>query len=190
MMNEALYEQIAAAQQQMEQARLQVQALRQQLQPEPISDYYLTDTRGQAVWLSALLPEGGELLVIHNMGQKCNYCTLWADGLSSVAGHIQSRVPLVLVSPDEPAAQKQFAESRGWAFTTLSAAGTSFIADLGFEPQPGKYWPGVSALVKKEGKLYRVGKDLFGPGDLYCNVWHLFDLLPQGARGWRPQLNY
>ena len=53
------------------------------------------------------------------------------------------------------------------------------------------YQPGVSVFRKKaDGRIVRVAKDLFGPGDLYCGVWHLFDLLPDGPAGWDPLFEY
>ncbi|TDJ47208.1 MAG: hypothetical protein E2O52_03435 [Gammaproteobacteria bacterium] len=33
--------------------------------------------------------------------------------------------------------------------------------------------------------------ELFGHhGDLFCTAWHIFDLLPAGTDGWKPQYNY
>jgi len=29
-----------------------------------------------------------------------------------------------------------------------------------------------------------------GPGDDFCSVWHLFNLLPEGPDGWEPQYKY
>ena len=53
------------------------------------------------------------------------------------------------------------------------------------------YQPGVSVLRKKEdGTMVRVSKDAFGPGDLYCGLWHLFDLLPDGPDDWGPLFDY
>jgi hypothetical protein len=26
----------------------------------------------------------------------------------------------------------------------------------------------------------------FEPGDDFCALWHVFDLIPEGADGWRP----
>ncbi len=44
----------------------------------------------------------------------------------------------------------------------------SFNQDLGFEKN-GKQIPGVSVFKKtQEGKVIRVAKDVFGPGDDYC----------------------
>ncbi len=64
---------------------------------------------------------------------------------------------------------------------------------MGFEfEKDGKtyYWPGVSALVRKDGQLYRAAKDSFGPGDMYNPVWHFLDLFPNGANGWEPKYKY
>ena len=44
----------------------------------------------------------------------------------------------------------------------LSANGSTFIKDLGFEPQPNQFWPGASALIRKDGKIYRASYDHFG----------------------------
>ena len=30
-----------------------------------------------------------------------------------------------------------------------------------------------------EGKITRISKDYFGPGDFYSAPWHFFDLLPE-----------
>jgi hypothetical protein len=29
-----------------------------------------------------------------------------------------------------------------------------------------------------------------GPYDDFCNVWHLFDMIPGGAAGWGPKFSY
>ena len=51
--------------------------------------------------------------------------------------------------------------------------------------------PGVSTFRKNaDGTIDRIAKDFFGPGDLYCGVWHLFDLLADGVDGWEAQLEY
>lgn len=189
-MNESIYEQIATLQQEIENTRSRILDLRKQMQPEPIEDYVLTDWSSKPVHLSDLFDERDELLVIHNMGKKCSYCTLWADGFNGFTLPINDRVPFVVVSPDTPEVQQEFAESRGWKFKMLSAHGTTFIKDMGFEPQPNQYWPGVSAFIRKDGKIYRTSYDFFGPGDFYCSPFHLFDLLPKRDNEWRPKIKY
>ncbi|MFN8285914.1 MAG: DUF899 family protein [Chitinophagales bacterium] len=189
-MNESLYTDIEALQKEIDKKREQILALRAKLELEPVNDYTLKDRNGKEVLLSSLFDERNELLVIHNMGKKCAYCTLWADGFNGFALPLADRMPTVLISPDPPEVQKEFADSRGWTFKMLSANGTNFIKDLGFEPEPNRYWPGASALIRKEGKIYRASKDFFGPGDTYCSVWHLYDLFPQGTNGWQPKIKY
>lgn len=51
--------------------------------------------------------------------------------MAGVLPHNEDRTALVVISPDEPAVQKAFAESRGWPFCMVSAAGTTSIRDLG-----------------------------------------------------------
>lgn len=145
-----------------------------------VTDYVLKDTDGKDVKLSEMFGDKENLILIHNMGKACSYCTLWADGFSGEAYYIEKKAAFVLVSPDTPEVQKEFAASRGWKFRTYSAAGTTFIADMGFYTEAEGYWPGVSVFHKDaEGKITRISKDYFGPGDFYSAPWHFFDLLPE-----------
>ena len=34
----------------------------------------------------------GRLLAIHNMGQRCRDCTLWADGVNGFLPHLESAI--------------------------------------------------------------------------------------------------
>jgi hypothetical protein len=53
------------------------------------------------------------------------------------------------------------------------------------------YLPGVSTFRKTpKGAIVRIAKDYFGPGDPYCSIWHLFDLLAEGPAGWEPKFEY
>mgnify|MGYP003552056734 FL=1 len=145
-----------------------------------VTDYVLKDTDGKDVKLSEMFGDNENLILIHNMGKACSYCTLWADGFSGEAYYIEKKAAFVLVSPDAPEVQKEFAASRGWKFRTYSAAGTTFIADMGYYTEAEGYWPGVSVFHKDaEGKITRISKDYFGPGDFYSAPWHFFDLLPE-----------
>jgi len=196
-MNESVYEQIEALQKEIEQKRKKILELRSTTELEPVKDYVLKDKNDSKILLSSLFDERDELLVIHNMGKRCTYCTLWADGFNGVVLPLNDRMPFVVVTPDTPEVQKEFAESRGWKFKMLSAEGSTFIADMGFEPKPNQYWPGVSAFIRKDarltdgqGKIYRASFDQFGPGDFYCSPWHLFDLFPKRDNEWQPKYKY
>lgn len=171
--------------------REQLTKARRAAEPEPVADYTFTSPDGEPVTLASLFGSGPDLLVVHNMGKSCPYCTLWADGFVGFAGHLADRAPFVLSSPDQPAVLKEFSQSRGWNYPVVSHAGTTFAKDMGFEPEPGKFMPGVSAFRKNhDGTIVRTGADQFGPGDDYCSVWGLFDLFKDGAEGWEPKYSY
>jgi predicted dithiol-disulfide oxidoreductase (DUF899 family) len=189
-MNETINEQIHQLQEEITNKRKAIIELRKQSELEPIQDYTLTNHQGESVSLSSLFGDSDELLIIHNMGKGCKYCTLWADGFNGIHLPLGDRVPYVLVSPDTPADQQAFAASRGWTMPMLSARGSSFISDLGFYKEGQGYYPGVSALVRRDGQIYRSGFDFFGPGDPYSAIWHFMDLLPTGVRGWQPKYEY
>ncbi len=157
---------------------------------EEIKDYSLQTTNG-AVSLRSLFGDKSELILVHNMGKSCPYCTLWADGYNGMLPHLENRAAFAVVSSDDPQVQESFAKERGWKFKMASAKDSTFTKDLGFETDDGSKLPGVSVLVKEpSGKIYRTTRAAFGPGDLFCSIWHFFDLLPQGANGWRPKYKY
>lgn len=168
--------------------REEMRALQRSAEPEPVEDYEFATAEGP-VRLSELFGDKDTLFVIHNMGASCRYCTLWADGFNGVLGHLENRAAFVLSSPDEPEAQRKFAASRGWRFRMVSHRGTRFAADMGYKGEKG-WLPGVSVFKKAGGRILRVSDSHFGPGDDFCTVWHLFDLIPEGPDGWEPQYKY
>lgn len=147
-----------------------------------VTDYTMKDRNGGEKKLSEMFGDKSHLILIHNMGKSCSYCTMWADGFKDSYKEIEKKASFVLVSPDKPEVHKQFAEEHGWDYPTYSANGTEFIFDMGYEIRKDDktyYWPGVSVFEKKDdGSIVRVAKDYFGPGDFYCNIWHFLDLLP------------
>jgi hypothetical protein len=36
----------------------------------------------------------------------------------------------------------------------------------------------------------RVSDTHLGPGDDFCSLWHFWNMLPEGADGWRPKFKY
>lgn len=159
-----------------------------------VRDYVFGTTRGP-VKLSELFGAKRDLFVIHNMGQGCNSCTMWADGFNGLYPHIADRAAFVMASPEAPEVQAAFAASRGWVFPMVSSFGVSgeenaFAADMGFTNAAGRPMPGVSAFQRQDGKIVRVSAGNFNDWDEFCPVWRLLDLLPEGADGWRPRKNY
>lgn len=165
--------------------------LRRQRPREPVRDYELRAAAdGSGVRLSALFGGKRTLLLVHNMGRGCSYCTLWADGFVGVQPHLLSRAAFAVTSPDPPEAQRAFAAERGWTFPLYSVE-RAFIDDMGFvDPEEG-LMPGVSAFEKDgDGSLWRTGRAEFGPGDRFCSVWHFFDLCAGGVGDWEPRFSY
>jgi predicted dithiol-disulfide oxidoreductase (DUF899 family) len=164
--------------------------LRKQHPSFAVTNYELTDTEGSKVHLSELFGDKNELIVIHNMGKSCSYCTLWADGFSGFTPHLENRAAFVLTSPDDYQTLSVFSKERDWKFKSVSTKGTTFKDDLGFKNAEG-FWPGVSILLKEEdGTIKHYSKATFGPGDDYCSIWSLFELLPDGSRNWGPKHAY
>mgnify|MGYP001561338702 CR=1 FL=1 len=158
---------------------------------ELIANYSFKDFNNNNVYLSDLFNDKKELLLIHNMGKQCPYCTMWADGFNGVLKHLEDKVSFAVISKDSPKIQKEFYLKRRWKFKMLSAKDNSFMKDMGFENKKGGPLPGVSVFQKnKEGKIFRVAKDEFDIGDNYCIVWHFFDLLPSGSKDWEPKFDY
>jgi predicted dithiol-disulfide oxidoreductase (DUF899 family) len=171
----------------------EIRALQKTVEPQPVEDYTFQGWDG-AVKLSDLFGDKRDLLVIHNMGTSCPACTMWADGFNGVYDHLANRAAFVLATPNTPDVQKQFAKRRGWRFPMVSHAGTSFAKDMGYW-EAGKdggdsWWPGVSAFQRRDGGVVRVSDTDLGPHDDFCSVWHFFDMLPEGADGWRPKFKY
>ena len=178
----------------LEEAKRKMLELCRRIGPERVEDYELQGREG-GVRLSEMFGDKPDLILVHNMGSECPYCTMWADGFNGALRHLQDRAAFVAVSPNSVDVQQSVREKRGWQFEMYSAEGTTFIKDMGFESDGTHYnstaMPGVSTFRKNaDGSIDRIAKDFFGPGDLYCGVWHLFDLLADGGEEWEARLDY
>ncbi len=159
-----------------------------EIEPQEVSDYTFSTPAG-SVKLSELFGKHTDLMVIHNMGRSCPACTLWADGYNGIHAHVTSRTAFVVTSPDAPDVQQAFAASRGWKFPMVSHQGTSFAADMGYAID--KRWrPGISVFQRRGNAIVRMSDAHLGPGDDFCTLYHLFDLLPDGSAGWSPKFSY
>ena len=167
--------------------------LKRQAAHQEVDAYTLQGPDGPVAFRE-LFGDHDDLIVIHNMGKDCSYCTLWADGFNGLVPHLRDRAAFVVVSPDPPDVQQAFARERGWTFPMYSGKDSTFIEDMGFRHKgdDGGHWmPGVSTFRRSpDGTVTRVAKDFFGPGDAYCSLWPLFDLLADGPNGWEPAFDY
>lgn len=169
--------------------RARMRAVQAAITPEPVADYAFATVDGP-VRLSDLFGGRRDLIVILNMGRACPACTLWADGYNGLYPHIADRAAFVVASPDPPEVQLAFAAGRGWRFPMASHAGSSFAADMGYRGESGGWLPGVCVYQRDGAQIVRVSEAGARPGDDFCPVWHMFDMLPEGADGWRPRFGY
>ena len=161
-------------------------ALRKASEAEPIPNYEF-DTGAGKTSLRDLFAEKNRLLVIHNMGQGCRYCTLWADGFNGLLPHLESALSVVLVSKDPPDVQRTFANSRGWRFRLASHGGGDYIREQGVYGEAENY-PGAVVYERRGDTVLRKNACSFGPGDLYCALWPLLGLA--GLDEFTPQYSY
>ena len=157
-------------------------------EPREVVNYRFTDLRGE-VTLRQLFGDREQLLAIHNMGQACRYCTLWADGFNGVLPHLEDAMAVVLLSKDPPEVQRNFANSRNWRFRLASHGGGSYIREQTvFEGEDNM--PGVVVYERSGDRVLRRNSAPLGPGDPFCSVWHLLALAGRGAEDWTPQYRY
>ncbi len=172
-------------------SRKKMVELLKQRSGEKVEDYKLTRKDGSSVSLTELFGDKSDLIIVHNMGTGCAYCTLWADGFNGEWRHLENRAGFALVSADDPATMKEFTEGRKWEFTCLSGAGSDFTQDMGYLNDKGSPMPGISTFRKDaDGNIFRVAHTWFGPGDDFCGVWPIFDLLENGIADWVPKFQY
>jgi predicted dithiol-disulfide oxidoreductase (DUF899 family) len=166
-------------------------ALRSQADVSAVGSYIFNDENGE-INLIDLFDGRRDLMVVHNMGAACSYCTAYADGFNGVLEHILNRTSFVVSSPDLPQEQLRFAQSRDWKFKMVSTNKTTFEHDMGFEDTPGDHWPGVSTFSLSEDgtTVIRVAYTSFDPGDSYSPIWPLFSLLRHTDVEWGPKISY
>ena len=78
--------------------RAKAAEIRRTIPPTEVQDYSFTGSAGEKVKLSEMFGSGSELILIHNMGRTCRYCTLWADGLNGFTKHLESRAAFVVTT--------------------------------------------------------------------------------------------
>ena len=166
----------------------QLAALRKAEAGEEVPDYVFQTLDGETR-LSALFGDRERLLVIHNMGQGCRYCTLWADGINGVIDHLEDAMAVVLVSKDPPDVQRRMALGRGWRFRLASHGGGDYMAE---QCAMGEHanMPGAAVYAREDGKIVRRAGTYFGPGDLYSPMWHFLSLAGVSSSEWTPQFRY
>ncbi len=169
--------------------RQEMQKIQAEIEPQEVEDYVFQTPEG-AVKLSELFGDKDDLFIVHNMGTSCAYCTLWADGYNGIYHHLADRAAFVVCSPDAPEVQSKFAAKRNWVFPMVSQKGSTFAADMGYGNAADGFMPGLSVFQRRDGRIMRVSDTQLGPGDDFCALWHILDMLPGGPGGWQPKFAY
>jgi predicted dithiol-disulfide oxidoreductase (DUF899 family) len=154
----------------------------------PVKNYELQTSDGK-IHLLDLFAGKNFLFAIHNMGQACRYCTLWADGLNSFLPHLEDQFSVVLLSKDTTETQRRFANSRGWRFRMASHAGSEYVKEQSISGD-GNIHPGLVCYERKGDQIFKKNASSFGPGDQFCSLWHIISLAGYSEDNWTPQYQY
>jgi predicted dithiol-disulfide oxidoreductase (DUF899 family) len=179
---------IAELEKQLYEMTTKINALRRDNVGNEVPNYTFSTLEGD-VSLLDLFGDNDRLLMIHNMGQGCRYCTLWADGFNGFLPHLESAMSVVLVSKDAPAVQRNFANSRNWRFRLASHGGGKYLQEQGISGG-GKNTPGAVVYERDGSRVTRKNSAEFGPGDLFCSIWNLLGMAGLDESSWTPQYNY
>ena len=167
----------------------QLNEKRKQTPGVPVKDYTF-DTGVNKQTLSSFFGKNQKLLVIHNMGEACRFCTLWGDGINAFLPHLESALSVVMVSKDTPEQQRLFANSRGWRMRMASHGGGDYMSEQIATEGMGENVPGAACYEKKGDQIVKTNSSFFGPNDLYCPMWHFLGMAGITAAEWTPQYNY
>ena len=162
--------------------------LRKSSTGKEVRNYAFATLDGETSLLS-MFGDKKQLLLIHNMGQGCRYCTLWADGFNGFLPHLESVMSVVLVSKDPPELQRRFANSRDWRFRMASHGGGDYIREQTVMNDT-ENMPGAVVYERDGNQITRKNSCVFGPGDIYCSMWSLLGLAGMGENDWTPQYAY
>jgi predicted dithiol-disulfide oxidoreductase (DUF899 family) len=165
-----------------------LELLRRENTPTPVKNYALETLTGPTDLLT-LFGDKEKLLMIHNMGHACRWCTSWADGLNAALPHLENSFAVVLVSKNNPPIQRQFALSRGWNFRMVSHGGGEYNQEQSVTPgEPDM--PGIVCYERQNAQIFRKNASEFGPGDFFNPLFHVVTLAGIGLEEFTPQFTY
>ncbi len=132
--------------------------------------------------LSELFGDKKRMLMIHNMGSGCPYCTMWADSIQGYLSYLQKEHTILLINRETPEKQSQVAQLRGWKFTMISDPKSEISKACGFyseQEEKPMLEPGYTPLMLGNDSQLLCGPSAtFGPGDLYMGYWHMIAPFP------------
>ena len=164
------------------------------------TDYAFDGPKGRAS-LAELFEGKSQLIVYHFMmgpdwKEGCKSCSFWADNFNGIVVHLKQRdVTLVAVSSAALEKIEAFRKRMGWIFPWVSSSGTSFNADIGVSPEPGRPFiynygrevtemdelPGISVFARDAaGNVYHTYSCYSRGLDMLNGAYHYLDLVPKG----------
>lgn len=179
---------IQKTEQQISELIAKLHQLRKDAAPVEVKNYLFKDMNGE-ITLRELFGDRKILFAIHNMGQACRYCTLWADAFNAYVSHFEDQYAFVVLSKDKPEMQRRFANSRQWRFRMASHAGGDYIREQSVEKDRNNH-PGMVCYLRDGDRILKKNAAGFGPGDLFAPIWHMLSLGGIGTEDWTPQYNY
>ena len=179
---------VAALETQIYELTIKLNQLRKTETGSEVRNYRFATQAGETSLLE-LFGEHDTLLLIHNMGQRCRYCTLWADGFNGFLPHLVSAMSVVLVSKDALELQRQFAYNRGLRLRLASPGGGEYLTEQSAQEGAGNM-PGAVVYTRSGDTIKRKNAVVFGPGDRFCSAWNLLALAGLGEDKWTPQFAY
>lgn len=165
-----------------------LETLRRENDPGAVKNYRF-ETLAGPVDLLTLFGDKDILLMIHNMGDGCRWCTSWADGLNAALPHLENSFSVVLVNKNDPSAQRKFALERGWNFRMASHGGGEYAKEQSVNGDVAD-WPGIACYARKDGQVFRKNASEFGPGDFFNPLFHVATLAGIGLEEFTPQFSY
>jgi len=167
---------------------VKLESLRKQASAVPVKNYTF-QTPGGKISLLDMFGKKDKLIVIHNMGQGCRFCTSWADAINGSLAHVESAFSVYLVSKDPVDVQRNFALSRQWGFQMASHGGGEYIQEQSVEAGEDNM-PGIVCYERKGDQIFRKNSSAFGPGDLFNPLFHIVSLGGIGLEEFTPQYSY
>ena len=150
--------------------------IRRGIEAQEIEDYVFISSNGVRKRLSEYIREKDRLFIVHNMGVKCRYCAVYADGINAVYDQLSEFGQLILVSPDAVDTMAEFGRTRGWRFNVASIAECNFSYDMNLQDEGGSPFPGLVIVELSEGKPALVAKYGFEPGDHFSPLWPILQM--------------
>jgi predicted dithiol-disulfide oxidoreductase (DUF899 family) len=181
-------DEISKIEKQIYELTVKLNALRKGSSGDEVQNYAFATLDGETSLLD-MFGDKDRLLLIHNMGQGCRYCTLWADGINGFLPHLESTMSVFLVSKDSPELQRSFANSRGWRYRLASHGGGDYASEQTVMEGENNM-PGAVVYERSGDKITRKNAAIFGPGDQFCSLWSLLGLAGLGEADWTPQYKY